>query len=707
MPDQPSDRRVHRRVPIVLRVRVGARTEAEFGERYATNLSRGGIFLRTRSPQPVGTLLRLEVQLADGTAVIRARGEVKYAAQDRPDASPPVVGGMGIQFIDLDAESQALVDRLCGVPGQPARGRHAPVLTPAPEPTPVIDRTALDLPGLRAGFEPNAGGPVIGIDLGTTFSCAAYIRHGKPFVLPSREGYNTIPSLVALNGRGKLVVGHPARGQMLLNPRHTVYGSKRLVGRPFGSPVVQQSLERFLYEIVEGPDGEAAVRLGGTTLTLQEVAALVLNEVRELAQNSLGQPVSRAVITVPAYYNEHQREAVRRAGRLAGLVVERILSEPTAAALAYGYGKGLNRRILVYDLGGGTFDASVLELHDSVFEVISTGGDTFLGGVDFDGAVVDHLLACFEAQLGRPFDGDQVALQRVFDAAERAKCALSEQESFRVHVPFVTSVEGRPCDLDVTLDRATLETLCGPLVERTLAVAEDVLRQKKLSFAQIDDVLLVGGQSRMPLVRQRIRERFGKEPHKGVHPDEAVALGAALLGQALEKSEGVVLIDVLPMSIQIGRPGGSCTSVIERNVALPVTRTFKLSTSRDFQTSFEIHVFQGESPQAQVNEYLGTLSVNGLPLGQKGSVQAAVTFHLTAECLLQVTAKELSTGRTFETTMSTRGTPEEVRAKLGMRPQRPGVPQPVAGMFASDGSTAAMPPPESTIARVLRRWFRG
>ena len=449
-----------------------------------------------------------------------------------------------------------------------------------------------------------------------------------------------------------------------------------------------------------------AVKLGGMTLSLQEVSALILNEVRELAQNTLGQPVTRAVITVPAYYNEHQREAVREAGRLAGLRVERILSEPTAAALAYGYGKGLNRRILVYDLGGGTFDASVLELHDTVFEVLSTGGDTFLGGVDFDGAVVDHLLACFEEQVGRPFDGDQVALQRIFDAAERARCSLSEQESTRVHVPFVMTVDGEPRHLDVQLDRATVEKLCLPLVERTLDVCEDVLAQKKIDMAGVDDVLLVGGMSRMPLVRQMIRERYGKEPHKGVHPDEAIALGAALLGQALEKSEGVVLIDVLPMSIQIGRPGGGCTPVIERNVALPVTRTFKLSTNRDYQTSFEIHVFQGESPQAQVNEYLGTLSVTGLPLGPKGSVQAAVTFSLSHECLLQVTAKELATGRVFETTMSTRHTPDEVRAKLEAAPAAANAKRQVAGMFASDGKAAGATPPESVIAKVFRRWFR-
>jgi len=690
---------------------VAARNEQELAERYATNLSRGGIFLRTKNPHPVGTLLHLEIQLADGTSVIQARGQVKYAAEETP--SRP--GGMGIQFLAMDRESRALIDRICGPSRPPAPPpRQAPPSVPPVVPrlspeqhAPTIDRNELDLPGLRKGYEPAATGPVIGIDLGTTYSCAAYIRHGKPFVLPSREGYNTVPSLVALNARGKLVVGHPAKGQMLLNPRQTVYGSKRLVGRPFQSPVVQQSRERFLYDIVAGPDGNVAVQLGGTTFSLEEISALVLNEVRELAQNTLGQPVTRAVITVPAYYNEHQREAVRQAGRLAGLRVERILSEPTAAALAYGYGKGLTRRILVYDLGGGTFDASVLELHDSVFEVLSTGGDTFLGGVDFDTAVVDHLLARFEEKVGRPFDGDQVALQRIFDAAERARCLLSEQESTRVHVPFVTYVDGQPRDLDVQLDRATVERLCLPLVERTLDVCEDVLRQRNLTFAKIDDVILVGGMSRMPLVRRRIRERFGKDPHKGVHPDEAVALGAALLGQSLEKSEGVVLIDVLPMSIQIGRPGGGCTPVIERNVALPVTRTFKLSTTRDFQTSFEIHVFQGESPQAQVNEYLGTLSVTGLPLGPRGSVQAAVTFSLSHECLLQVTAKELSTGRVFETTMSTRHTPEEVRAQLGAAPAAAAAgARQVAGMFASDGAAAGVAPPESSIARVLRRWFR-
>ncbi|MFN7134265.1 MAG: Hsp70 family protein, partial [Myxococcales bacterium] len=451
-------------------------------------------------------------------------------------------------------------------------------------------------------LEGTPSGPMIGIDLGTTYSCAAYVKNGRPFVIPSREGYNTVPSIVAVSNRNKILIGHPAKGQMLTNPRQTVYGSKRLVGRPFNSTIVRQIKDRFAYEIIEGPRGESAVRLGGRAFSLQELSAMVLCEVKDIAQNHLGQPVERAIITVPAYYNEAQRQAVREAGALAGLHVERILNEPTAAALAFGYGRELQKRILIYDLGGGTFDASLLELNGHIYEVISTGGDTFLGGVDFDMQIVDHLLLEFQASTGKVFQGDRVALQRLIDAAERAKIALSEAESTQVRVPFLTIVDGKPYDLDVTLTRQTVIDLCRGLVERTLQVCDEVLKARNLTPADVDEIIPVGGMSRMPLVRDLIEQFFKKPPHKGVHPDEAVALGAALLAHSLEQVSGVVLIDVLPMSIGIGLPGGRFKKVIERNTPLPHSKTYGLATFRDDQRELELTVFQGDGDRVEQNE---------------------------------------------------------------------------------------------------------
>ncbi|HEY0096271.1 MAG TPA: Hsp70 family protein, partial [Archangium sp.] len=546
--------------------------------------------------------------------------------------------------------------------------------------------------------EPKRTGPIIGIDLGTTNSCAAFVRNGKPGVLFSREGHNTVPSILALNQRGKLVVGHPAKGQMLTNPRQTVYGAKRLVGRSYESPIVRHIKDRFPYEIVPGEGGEAAVRLGDRVYSLQQISALVLREVREIAQNQLATPVSRAVITVPAYYNDNQRQAVREAAKLAGLHVERILNEPTAAALAYGYGRKLTQRVLVYDLGGGTFDASVLELNDTIYEVISTGGDTFLGGIDFDTAIVEHLLEEFQKTTGKVFQGDRVAMQRIHDAAERAKCSLSERSDFRIHVAFVTMIDNRPYDLDVTLTRQKLIELTEALVDRTIEVCDEVLKAKNLGPKDIDEVILVGGQSRFPLVHEKITKYFGKAPSRGVHPDEAVALGAGLLAHSLGQLEGVVLIDVLPMAIGVGLPGGRFKPVLERNVALPVTKSYTLSTSRDNQTDLEVSIFQGDSALAAENEYLGTLKLSGLPKRPRGTVQVAVTFEVNNESLLKVTAKELSTGAVVSSTFTTRDTPEAVKARLAKESEN---------APAAPAASELPPPPSNTPKRGLVGWLKG
>ncbi len=508
-------------------------------------------------------------------------------------------------------------------------------------------------------------GPVIGIDLGTTNSCVAIFEEGRPRVIQSKEGYNTIPSVVALTKDDRLMVGHPAKSQILINPLRTVYGAKRLVGRPFESAVVREVAGHFHYPICADALGRAAVTLGEKVVSLEEVQGLILHEAREMAQEHLGVEVHRAVVTVPAYYSDAQRNAVRMAGQLAGLRVERMLNEPTAAALAYGLNRELHRTVLIYDLGGGTFDATIMRIADNVFEVLATGGDTFLGGADFDACVVEHLLGTFELQEGIVFQGDRVALSRVADAAENAKIALSERTEVEVHVPYLmVDSGGVPHELKTTLDRETLDDLHAVLVDRTLDVVRDVLLDSGLKAEEVDDVILVGGQSRSPLVRRQLELFFGKAPHPGVHPDEAVGLGAALLASSLEKVDSLVLVDVLPMTLGVGLPGGRFHRIIERNTPLPVQKTYALGTTRDNQTRLEISVFQGEDEHIAGNEFLGTARLEGLPKMPSGEIRVAVTFDLGADCVLSVSAKEIATGREVATQLATRGTPEEIRHRL-------------------------------------------
>jgi molecular chaperone DnaK len=731
------DKRSGQRTPVGLLLKLSYGDVDEFVEKFAANISRGGVFIRTREPKPVGTLLAFELRLRGGESVVKGHGVVRWVQREDPAAHPPVAPGMGVQFLDLDARSREIVERIVTFKEKhgvaPGASTPAPI-APRPEDTPPPTRVPPPIPaqadlsqphrieqvsagpirieiGLPAAPEPIAkpSRAVVGIDLGTTNSCAAVVKDGRPYVIPSREGYNTVPSIVALNARNHVVVGHLARAQLLTNPRATVYGAKRLVGRPYESEAVQEIRSKFAYEIVPDPNGLAAVRLGPETLSLEQVSALVLREVKEVAQNHLQQEVNRAVITVPAYYNERQRAAVRLAGGLAGLHVERILNEPTAAALAYAYGRHLNQRVLVYDLGGGTFDASVLELNDNVYEVVSTGGDTFLGGVDFDARIVERLLADWKARTGMDFpEADRVALSRLVDAAERAKCALSERTDFPIQLPFLALEDGKPLSLDTQLTRADVVGLVTPLVDRTLDVCREVLAAKGLQPKDIDEVLLVGGQSRMPLVHERVAAFFGRQPSRAVHPDEAVAVGAALLAHSLGSAEGVVLIDVLPMSIGIGLPGGRVKTIIERNTPLPARKQYGLATTRDGQSEFELAVFQGESQVAAECEYLGTLRLTGLPPGPRGMVKIAVTFELGPECLLTVTARELNTGRKVQGVLSAKEGPNAARRKLEQAaaekaqtgsfavPERPGP----APRDAGDESVRP-----GGVGRLLRRLF--
>ncbi|RYZ35767.1 MAG: TIGR02266 family protein [Myxococcaceae bacterium] len=550
-------------------------------------------------------------------------------------------------------------------PSAPAMLAPAAVPT-APAPPPALDANGqvrpiyLTPPATLAGT-----GPVIGIDLGTTNSCVALLSNGRPIVLRSREGYNTIPSVISLNAQNKLLVSHRAKNQLVLRPTHTIYGAKRLVGRPYDSAVVKQVRERFHYEITPDAAGRAAVRLGNDVLSLEEVQGIILRECKEMAETHLNQKVERAVVTVPAYYSEPQREAVRKAGNMAGLKVERILNEPTSAALAYGLNRELNKKVLVYDLGGGTFDATILRIEKNVFEVLGTGGDIFLGGIDFDNLIVDFLLERFQEKEGIAFSGDGIALSRVGDAAERAKMGLSERSTFEVHIPMLMMDDsGKPRDLRVMMSRQDLEKICDPLLNRTIDVVRDVLLDSKLRASDVDDIILVGGMSRMPLVREKLKGLFGKNAQASVNADEAVALGAALYSGSVDKVSSVVLIDVLPMTIGVAMPGGGFKRVIERNSPLPSQRSFAISTSQDNEERMELSIFQGEDNHISANEYLGTVRVEGLPKGPKGSVRVAVTLKLDSECVLHVEAREYSSRKEVKATLATRYSPEELQKQL-------------------------------------------
>ncbi|WP_375754760.1 TIGR02266 family protein [Corallococcus exercitus] len=544
----------------------------------------------------------------------------------------------------------------------------APAAAPAtPAPPPALDANGQVRPiYLTPPQTPLAGtGPVIGIDLGTTNSCVALLSNGRPVVLRSREGYNTIPSVISLSAQSKLLVSHRAKNQLVLRPTHTIYGAKRLVGRPYDSAVVKQVRERFHYEITPDAAGRAAVRLGNDVLSLEEVQGIILRECKEMAETHLNQKVERAVVTVPAYYSEPQREAVRKAGHMAGLKVERILNEPTSAALAYGLNRELNKKVLVYDLGGGTFDATILRIEKNVFEVLGTGGDIFLGGIDFDNLIVDFLLERFQEKEGIAFNGDGIALSRVADAAERAKMGLSERSTFEVHIPMLMMDNaGRPRDLRVTMSRQDLEKICDPLLNRTIDVVRDVLLDSKLKASEVDDIILVGGMSRMPLVRDKLKGLFGKNAQASVNADEAVALGAALYSGSVDKVSSVVLIDVLPMTIGVAMPGGAFKRVVERNSPLPTQRSFAISTSQDNEERMELSIFQGEDNHISANEYLGTVRMEGLPRGPKGSVRVAVTLKLDSECVLHVEAREYSTRKEVKATLATRYSPEELQKQL-------------------------------------------
>ena len=498
---------------------------------------------------------------------------------------------------------------------------------------------------------------VIGIDLGTTNSCVAVIDGGKPVVIPNAGGYKTTPSMFAISQDGKRLVGHLAKRQAITNARNTVYASKRLIGRRFDSEEVQRASDLSPYTIVRGPNEDPRVDIVGKTFTCPEISAIILREMKHVAEEYLGEPVTDAVVTVPAHFNDTQRQCTKDAGKIAGLNVLRIINEPTAAALAYGIGKEVEEKIAVYDLGGGTFDISIVELGDGVVEVLSTNGDTFLGGEDFDRRLVDHILKAFEATESIDLRGDAMALQRLKDAAEKAKCDLSALQSTEVNLPFIANDTSGPRHLNLSIDREKLEELASDIVERTISCVERCLDDASLTRDDVDHVVLVGGQTRMPLVQKAVSEYFGKRPHRGVNPDEVVAIGACIQGSVLTTTDrDVLLLDVTPLSLGIATFDGHFAPLIPRNSTVPVMKSHVFTTTRDEQSAVKIRVMQGESERATENDLLGEFVLSNIPASPKGEPEIEVAFDIDANGIVSVSARDLATQGEQSITVSARGT---------------------------------------------------
>ena len=489
-------------------------------------------------------------------------------------------------------------------------------------------------------------GKIIGIDLGTTNCCVAVLEGGAVQIIPNKEGGRTTPSVVGFTDKGERLVGQIAKRQAVTNAANTVYAVKRLIGRKFNAPEVQRALETSPFEIIDSQNGDARIRVQGRVYSPQEISGIVLQRLKAAAEDFLGEAITDAVVTVPAYFDDTQRQATKDAGKIAGLKIERIINEPTAAALAYGLGRSASEHIVVYDLGGGTFDISILEMNDGVFEVLATSGNTFLGGEDFDERIINWMVDQFREETNINLREDRLALQRLKEAAERAKCELSSLTETNINLPFIAADASGPKHFSKPLTRETFEGLVADLVEQTIEPCQKALWDAKLQPDNIDKVLLVGGQTRSPIIARTVREIFGRDPSSEINPDEVVGMGAAIQGGVLTGDvKDIVLLDVLPLSLGLETRGGLFTKLIERNSTIPLKSSLTFTTVVDNQASVEIHVLQGEREIAQGNRSLGKFELVGIPPGPRGSAQIEVSFEVDASGLLNVSAQEKATGR--------------------------------------------------------------
>ncbi len=494
---------------------------------------------------------------------------------------------------------------------------------------------------------------IIGIDLGTTNSVAAVMQGGEPVVIPSAEGERLVPSVVAMNKNNERLVGRVARNQAITNPQNTIFSVKRFMGRKADDPEVERTRKRVPYAVNGADNGDVRVTLGGKDYSAPEISAMILAKIKADAEAYLGEPITQAVITVPAYFNDAQRNATKDAGKIAGLEVLRIINEPTASSLAYGLDKKKNEVIVVYDLGGGTFDVSILDVGDGVFQVRSTSGDTFLGGDDFDLRIMDHLIEEFKKDNGIDLHNDRQALQRLKEASEKAKIELSTVMQTEINLPYLTADANGPKHLVMTMTRAKLEQITADLVDRTIAPVKQALSDAGLNAGDIHEIVMVGGMTRMPAIQDRVRAFFGKDPHKGVNPDEVVAIGAAIQAGVLGgEVKDILLLDVTPLTLAIETLGGVATAQIERNTTIPTRRSQVFSTAGDNQTQVEIHVLQGERPMAADNKSLGKFILDGIPPAPRGVPQIEVTFDVDANGILKVSAKDKATGRSQHITIT-------------------------------------------------------
>ncbi len=657
---------------------VTVKNDVAYVHKYMAHFAGGQVYVETDEPGTVDDLITFTFRDKNGDSLLSASGVItgsfgkgEAAEGERPGMvvrveSADDAGYQWLRETFYAAQEQERFDTLGSVDDGPEsvdEGGSESRLKKIRDDVALPEQSAVDfLEPLRRG----SGGPIVGIDLGTTNSCVSAWDGDKVCIIPSPAGHYTIPSVVAFRG-DDVLVGQAAMKRMITSPEETIYGSKRLLGRKFRSELREQLQEDFNYSLVEGESKDIAVCVGDRTLDLRSISAMILTELRGYAEAFLDEPVLRAVITVPAYFNENQRFAVREAGIMAGLVVERILNEPTAAALAYGYDRAEDKTMLVYDLGGGTFDASLLHVDDNVFRVLATSGDTFLGGIDFDNEILDYLLEQFFDDIGKEVELSSVELQRLAYASREAKHKLSVSNSAEVILPLFARVDNQYRTLEVEITREKYDQLAGFLVDKTLEICMELLASQRMEKEDLDVVLLVGGQSRMPLVHRRIEEKLGTSPSKNVNPDEAVGLGAGLYANLDSEPEKVTLQDVLPIAIGVGLPGNRFQAVLKANTPIPTTRTIPLGTVRDDQERIEFEVFQGEGDALDENEYLGTFVIDEIPPGAKGTQSFGVEFALNAECLLVLTAWNYTSGQVYEKTLTTPQTPEAVLQRLKLK----------------------------------------